>query len=115
MKLHKYFNVESLKFKLTRHLIFLSPRSTVSIKPLIDFRGYGELRVVSGYLYTKYSGLRGGGALGARDPPPRVNPLGGTHGEPYDIKRQLNSSFLKYLLSKNSVSKTLKIFMAHTK
>ena len=73
-----------------------------------------ELRVVSGYLYTKYSGLRGG-ALGARDPPTGKPPGGHAWGEPYDIKRQLNSSFLKYLLNKNSVSKTLKIFMAHTK
>ena len=93
MKLHKYFNVESLKFKLTRHLIFLSPRSTVSIKPLIDFRGYGELRVVSGYLYTKYSGLRGGGALGARDPPHGWTPWGARMGSLMILKGNLIHPF----------------------
>ena len=54
MKLHKYF----IKY---------------SIKPLIDFRGYER---ASGYLYTKYSGLRGGEHW-VDVTPPRVNPLGG--------------------------------------
>ena len=94
MKLHKYFNVESLKFKLTRHLIFLSPRSTVSIKPLIDFRGYGELRVVSGYLYTKYSGLQGGGVHWVHVTPPHGwTPWGARMGSLMILKGNLIHPF----------------------